>query len=107
MLDFDIMETLRQRKVAIQEKIQSHSNLSGWVIPQQPGSFTDEGAYSNIDCDVTPEERRTWTSLTIFGFWTSDAFNAQGWEAPSSIIQAGLTWKEAFYLSKLTSTGLY
>lgn len=93
------MEFLRQRKFALNDKIESHSKLSGWALPQEPTSFADVGTWSNIDSDVTPPERRTWTSLTIVGFWCSDAFNAQGWEGPSSIIQAGLTWKEAFYLT--------
>jgi NCS1 family nucleobase:cation symporter-1 len=42
--------------------------------------------------DVTPLERRTWTALTMAGFWFSDALNAQSWEAPSSILAVGLTW---------------
>jgi nucleobase:cation symporter-1, NCS1 family len=91
-------EYLRQRKVAIQEKVQSHSTLSGWLIEPEPTTFAEEGTASNKDSDVTPVERRTWTSLTVIGFWCSDCLNAQGWEGPSSIIAVGLTWKEAFYL---------
>jgi NCS1 family nucleobase:cation symporter-1 len=52
---------------------------------------------SNIDMDVTPVERRTWTALTMAGFWFSDALNAQSWEAPASILAVGLTWREAVY----------
>jgi NCS1 family nucleobase:cation symporter-1 len=47
---------------------------------------------TNIDCDVTPLERRTWTGWTMGGYWFSDALNAQSWEAPASIIAVGLTW---------------
>ena len=90
---------LSQRKSAVTAKLASHTKLSGWVLEKQPTSFAEEGEWTNIDSDVTPEERRTWSSMTIAGFWFSDALNAQGWEAPSSIISAGLTWKEAFYLS--------
>lgn len=45
--------------------------------------------------DVTPLDRRTWTAVTMAGFWFSDALNAQSWMAPSSILAVGLTWREA------------
>jgi len=44
---------------------------------------------------VTPVERRTWSAWTMFGYWFSDALNAQSWMAPASIIALGLTWREA------------
>jgi NCS1 family nucleobase:cation symporter-1 len=31
----------------------------------------------------------------MFGFWFSDAMNAQSWEAPATILAAGLTWSVA------------
>ncbi|RDW60276.1 putative allantoin permease [Coleophoma crateriformis] len=100
------MTTVFRQRVAstkerIQEKARGKSKLSGWVLPRQTTSFADEGTWTNIDADVTPIERRTWTSSTVLGFWFSDALNAQGWEGPSSIIQLGLTWREAIYLSIL------
>lgn len=95
---------LRQRvadtKKQLHEEVKSKSKRSGWVLPRQTTSFADEGTWTNLDSDVTPIERRTWSSLTVIGFWFSDALNAQGWEAPSSILSLGLTWKEAFYLCK-------
>lgn len=50
---------------------------------------------TNIDCDVTPVNRRTWNAFTIFGFWFSDALNAQAWMQPAAILALGLTWREA------------
>lgn len=47
---------------------------------------------TNIDCDVTPPERRTWSVWTLGLYWGSDALNIQGWMAPASIIVVGLTW---------------
>lgn len=88
---------LRQRLEASKTSLKSKKHISGWVLPQHPSSFGDKNTWSNIDMDVTPLERRTWTSLTIFGFWVSDAMNAQGWMAPASIIAIGLTWREAVY----------
>jgi nucleobase:cation symporter-1, NCS1 family len=102
--------SLRQRIVTTKDnvltKVNDRLHGRGWVLEQQPSTFADDGAYSNIDSDVTPLERRTWTSWTILGFWSSDALNSQGWEAPSSIIAAGLTWREAIYLSELYDTSL-
>lgn len=97
------MNFLPQRRTTLVSEIKSHCTLSGWELPKESTSFADEGTWSNIDSDVVPLEKRTWSSLTIAGFWCSDAMNAQGWEAPSSIIAAGLTWREAFYLSVLLS----
>lgn len=94
---------VRERVAATKEKIvdKSHgkTKISGWVLAKEKASFADEGFWSNIDSDVTPLDRRTWGNWTLLGFWFSDALNAQGWEAPSSIIAAGLTWREAVYLS--------
>ncbi|EME48022.1 hypothetical protein DOTSEDRAFT_167544 [Dothistroma septosporum NZE10] len=88
---------IRQRFEATKANIKGKTKASGWVLKQEPTSFGDKNTWSNIDMDVTPVERRTWTSLTIFGFWISDAMNAQGWMAPAAIIAVGLTWREAVY----------
>jgi nucleobase:cation symporter-1, NCS1 family len=97
--------SLRQRAVRTKDhvftKVSDRVHGRGWALPQESSTFADDGSFSNIDSDVTPLDRRTWTSWTILGFWSSDALNAQGWEAPSSILAAGLTWREAIYLSKL------
>jgi len=90
------LSAAKRRTVA---NVKSKSTLDGWVLERQATSFADEeGTWSNIDSDVTPLERRTWGSWSLLGFWCSDALNAQGWEGPSAIIAAGLTWREAFYL---------
>lgn len=99
-------DSLRQRARQLKDraitKVNDRLHGRGWILERQSTTFADDGAYSNIDSDVTPLDRRTWTSWTILGFWCSDALNSQGWEAPSSIIAAGLTWREAVYLSTLT-----
>ncbi|KAG4418386.1 hypothetical protein IFR04_008453 [Cadophora malorum] len=85
----------RQRITKIKEGAKEKRRPSGWILPQQKGSFGDEGTWTNIDMDVTPLDRRTWTAVTMAGFWFSDALNAQSWMAPSSILAVGLTWREA------------
>jgi NCS1 family nucleobase:cation symporter-1 len=94
-----IRKRFASTKERIGESVKGKSKLSGWVLEKEKASFADDGSYSNIDSDVTPLDRRTWGNWTLLGFWFSDALNAQGWEAPSSIIAAGLTWREAVYLS--------
>jgi len=80
---------LRQR---VQANVLAKRKPSGWIIPKQKSTFADEDAWTNIDCDVTPIERRTWSAWTLLGFWFSDALNAQGWQGAASIIAVGLTW---------------
>ncbi|KXT02191.1 hypothetical protein AC578_5958 [Pseudocercospora eumusae] len=89
--------TIRERVGAVKANLKAKRRLSGWVLPKEETSFADKDSYSNIDSDVTPLERRTWTTWTVFGFWVSDAMNAQGWMAPASIIAVGLTYREAIY----------
>ncbi|KAK1753665.1 allantoin permease [Echria macrotheca] len=84
-----------RRISAIKADLKSKTTKEGWVLPRQTSSFADPGAWTNIDIDVTPLERRTWSAWTMFGYWFSDALNAQSWMAPASIIAIGLTWREA------------
>lgn len=95
---------LRHSFDSAKAEVKRKSKPSGWVLEKQTTSFADKDQWSNVDADVTPVERRTWTSLTVLGFWISDAMNAQGWEAPSSIIAVGLTWREAVYCIILGSS---
>ncbi|KAJ5610558.1 hypothetical protein N7510_007277 [Penicillium lagena] len=88
---------LHRRTERVKEHIKQKRSPSGWVLPKQTTTFTDEGTWSNIDSDVTPIERRIWSTWTVLGFWFSDALNAQGWEGAASIIAVGLTWREALY----------
>jgi NCS1 family nucleobase:cation symporter-1 len=83
---------LHHRGERVKEHVKQKKSPSGWVLPRQTTTFTDEDSWSNIDSDVTPIERRTWSTWTVLGFWFSDALNAQGWEGAASIIAVGLTW---------------
>ncbi|KAK3345858.1 allantoin permease [Lasiosphaeria hispida] len=86
---------MSRRISAIKADLKSKTTKEGWVLPRPTSSFADPGVWTNIDCDVTPLERRTWSAWTMFGYWFSDALNAQSWMAPASIIAIGLTWREA------------
>jgi NCS1 family nucleobase:cation symporter-1 len=66
------MEYLRQRSVRVKENLKSKKRLDGWVLPKEQASFAPEGSWTNIDLDVVPIERRTWSAWTISGYWMSD-----------------------------------
>ena len=80
----NVTSYLHRRTERVKEHVKQKKSLSGWVLPQQASTFTDEGSWSNIDADVTPLDRRTWSTWTVLGFWFSDALNAQGWEGAAS-----------------------
>lgn len=86
------METLRARASAIKADARTKTSREGWILEKQPMTFADEGSWSNRDTDVTPLERRTWTSWTVLGYWMSDALSVQSWAGASAIIAVGLTW---------------
>lgn len=90
------------------------------VLPKQETSFAPEGTWTNIDLDVTPPERRTWTPMSVLGYWLSDIvspsfisyfstaidhyartdrpqLSAQSWQIGAAILVIGLTWREAVY----------
>lgn len=86
------MDNIRYRARAAKQNVVSKRTKEGWVLPKTAVTFADENTWSNIDTDVTPLERRTWTSWTILGFWLSDALSAQSWAGASAVIAVGLTW---------------
>lgn len=89
---FLTMEQLRVRTERAKRNISSKKSRDGWILEKQPMTFADEYTWSNRDSDVTPLERRTWSSWTILGYWFSDVLSAQSWSGASAIIAVGLTW---------------
>ena len=87
-----IMDQLRARTERAKRNISSKRGRDGWVLEKQPMTFADENSWSNRDSDVTPLDRRTWSSWTILGYWFSDVLSAQSWAGASAIIAVGLTW---------------
>ncbi len=76
----------------VREEAKKKKHINGWVLEKQESSWAPAGTWSNIDLDVTPVERRTWTSWTIFGYWFSDIISIQSWQTGSTILALGLTW---------------
>lgn len=85
-------EAVRQRLGRVEIELRKKSKVEGWVLPKQESSWAPAGTWTNIDLDVTPLARRTWTSLTILGYWVSDVISMQSWETGSTILALGLTW---------------
>ncbi|OIW23878.1 putative uracil permease [Coniochaeta ligniaria NRRL 30616] len=90
-------EAVRQRLGRVKIELRKKSKVEGWVLPKQESSWAPAGTWTNIDLDVTPLARRTWTSLTILGYWVSDVISMQSWETGSTILALGLTWREAIF----------
>ncbi|KAK3632551.1 hypothetical protein LTR56_016294 [Elasticomyces elasticus] len=79
----------------LRNKAKRKATLEGWVLQKEESSWAPSGTWSNIDLDVTPIDRQTWTSWTILGYWVSDVISVQSWTTGSSILAVGLTWREA------------
>ncbi|KAK5657608.1 hypothetical protein OQA88_3187 [Cercophora sp. LCS_1] len=90
-------ESLRQRLGHVKSELKNKTTVQGWVLPKQTSSWAPPGTWTNIDLDVTPLARRTWTSFTILGYWVSDVISMQSWETGSTILALGLTWREAIF----------
>jgi NCS1 family nucleobase:cation symporter-1 len=63
---------IRERVSRVKESLKEKRHVEGWILPKETSSFAPEGAWTNIDLDVVVPERRTWTSITIVGYWLSD-----------------------------------
>ena len=87
-----IAQAVRRRLDSVKSELRKKSTVEGWVLPKQESSWAPAGTWTNIDLDVTPPARRTWTSLTILGYWFSDVISMQSWETGSTILALGLTW---------------
>ncbi|KAF7192474.1 putative permease [Pseudocercospora fuligena] len=79
------------------EHVREKTRLSGWVLPKQETSYAPDGTWTNIDLDVTPPERRTWTAISMLGYWVSDILSAQSWQIGASVLAIGLTYREAIW----------
>jgi nucleobase:cation symporter-1, NCS1 family len=83
---------VQEEVAAVGSAVRIKTTLEGWRLPKQESSWAPPGTWTNIDLDVTPPERRTWTSWTILGYWISDVISVQSWETGSTILAVGLTW---------------
>ena len=80
------------RVATLKDQLYRKRHLEGWVIPKQESSLAPAGTWVNIDMDVAPVARRTWTEWTMFGYWFSDIISIQSWQTGSTILALGLTW---------------
>ncbi|KAF1813557.1 putative uracil permease [Eremomyces bilateralis CBS 781.70] len=81
----------------VKEEVRRKRTAEGWILPKQESSWAPPGTWSNLDMDITPVERRTWTNWTMFGYWFSDIISIQSWQTGSTILPLGLTWREAVF----------
>lgn len=87
-----VRRRVKEKVDAAKAELQRKCTVEGWVLPKQESSWAPAGTWTNVDLDVTPLDRRTWTSWTILGYWISDVISVQSWETGSSILAVGLSW---------------
>ncbi|RDW89727.1 uracil permease-6 [Coleophoma cylindrospora] len=71
------------------------TSLSAWKLPKQKSALAPEHVWTNEDMDPVKIENQTWTLWTWMAYWATDTINLGTWETASSIINVGLTWREA------------
>ncbi|KAI0729848.1 permease for cytosine/purines, uracil, thiamine, allantoin-domain-containing protein [Fomitopsis betulina] len=66
----------------------------------QDGSRKDmsyaEGFLKNDDLYPVSSDKRTWGMWNFIAFWVADSFNINTWEIASSMVDAGLSWWQAW-----------
>ncbi|KAH7028930.1 permease for cytosine/purines, uracil, thiamine, allantoin-domain-containing protein [Microdochium trichocladiopsis] len=71
------------------------TSLSSWKLPKPTSTLAPAHVWSNADMDPVPPEKQTWDAWTWMGYWASDAINIGTWQAASSILAVGLSWRDA------------
>ncbi|KAG8743351.1 hypothetical protein FRC10_012155 [Ceratobasidium sp. 414] len=74
----------------------SNSLLKKLEVGHEPGLTTTQLFLSNEDLQPVLPERRTWKAWNFYAFWVADSFNINTWMIVSSMIQAGLSWWQAW-----------
>ncbi|KAI4716753.1 uridine permease-like protein Fui1 [Aureobasidium sp. EXF-10727] len=71
------------------------TTLEAWALPKQESTIAPEHVWTNKDMDPVPISDQTWGMWTWVAYWATDVINLGTWETASSIIQVGLTWRDA------------
>ncbi|THX41730.1 uridine permease-like protein Fui1 [Aureobasidium pullulans] len=71
------------------------TTLEAWALPKQDSTIAPDYVWTNKDMDPVPIEDQTWSMWTWVAYWATDMINLGTWETASSIIQVGLTWRDA------------
>ncbi|KAL2890420.1 NCS1 nucleoside transporter family [Ceratocystis lukuohia] len=79
-------------------------SLDSWRLPKQTSTLAPPHVWTNADMDPVPLSMRTWSIWTWMGYWCSDAINIGTWQAASSIIAVGLTWRDAIPIVVVATT---
>lgn len=96
------MAEVLRRRISSRDTVRRRlTSISAWQLDPAPSSLAPEGSFSNADTDPTPPERQTWKAWTLIFYWFSDILTIQGWESMATIIDAGLTWREAIWCTFL------
>jgi NCS1 family nucleobase:cation symporter-1 len=78
-----------------QQVIDRCTTVRAWELPKQKSALAPEHVWTNEDMDPVKIENQTWTLWTWMAYWATDTINLGTWETASSILAAGLSWREA------------
>ncbi|CAK7212331.1 hypothetical protein SCUCBS95973_001427 [Sporothrix curviconia] len=71
------------------------TSVSAWELPKADSAMAPPDVWTNRDMDPTPPEDQTWSIWSIMAYWATDTINLGTWETASSILNVGLSWREA------------
>ncbi|EPE04415.1 allantoin transport [Ophiostoma piceae UAMH 11346] len=67
-----------------------------WKAAISTGDVENKSSqWINADLAPTPQDKRTWSWISLTSYWWGNAFNASQWSSGSSLISVGLTWWQA------------
>ncbi|KAJ3994784.1 permease for cytosine/purines, uracil, thiamine, allantoin-domain-containing protein [Lentinula boryana] len=65
-------------------------------VEDSEGKSYSQTFLTNEDLSPVPREKQTWKHRNFVAFWIADSFNVNTWMIASSMIQAGLSWWQAW-----------
>ncbi|KAJ3817700.1 permease for cytosine/purines, uracil, thiamine, allantoin-domain-containing protein [Lentinula raphanica] len=73
-----------------------HDILRKLEVENSEGKSYSQMFLTNEDLLPVPREKQTWKHRNFIAFWIADSFNVNTWMIASSMIQAGLSWWQAW-----------
>ncbi|KAJ3768492.1 permease for cytosine/purines, uracil, thiamine, allantoin-domain-containing protein [Lentinula raphanica] len=73
-----------------------HDILRKLEVEDSEGKSYSQMFLTNEDLLPVPREKQTWKHRNFVAFWIADSFNVNTWMIASSMIQAGLSWWQAW-----------
>ncbi|KAH8900424.1 hypothetical protein GQ53DRAFT_708244 [Thozetella sp. PMI_491] len=96
---------MRSIKVPTRKQLVARcTSLSAWELPKEPSALAPDYVWSNKDMDPVAPEDQTWTAWTWMAYWATECISLGTWQTAGSILNSGLSWREAIPAVALGST---